>query len=245
MPALENPTVVLTDLSISFSTRSQAIGICSPSGKTGGSGTPPVRQSGCRRRDDGRACGVVGGVACWGWAHGSKARFPSTGSGQALGGPWDDGRGLPERVGCLGLWFDTVRWVHRGGSPRTGVWAVGWLRGRRAGRRRRPYARRGCGRRDDGECRGGFGGGVCGSHGHSKTPVRLSTNGRGWWLRGRGRLETRLLRKTRGAASRSGPEDGRVTDPPLREIGRVVRHGPPNDSDPAHHERFFPRGGRW
>ena len=47
---MENPTVVLTNLAISLLTRSRAIGICSPSGKTGGSETPPLRQNGCGRR---------------------------------------------------------------------------------------------------------------------------------------------------------------------------------------------------
>ena len=117
------------------------------------------------RRDDEEGCdagrsgwlGCAGGRGCC-WVPGGDA-------GMAEGIAWEGG--VP------GVWFDTALRGLRAGSPRTGVGGARWLRGRRAGRRRRPYER-GRGRRPGLGCWG-----VWFDTGRRGTLARLTTNGLG------------------------------------------------------------------
>ena len=146
------------------------------------------------------------------------------------------------------MWFDTVRWVHRPGSPRT-VSRVAWTgRGRLE---TRPVRKRGgdAGRvgEEDGWVRGWLRGRRAG---HRPAPTKVKdADAEGWFDTGRRRTLARLTMRGRGEGrgerSESGG-DGGMTGEVGGWVGCqdfVVRHAPPTDSGAAHHERRWVGGG--
>ena len=145
------------------------------------------------------------------------SRWVAGGIGRLETGPDVGGRRGRFQVGCLGVWFDTGRRVHRPGSPRTG----GGLRARRAGLRRRPY--------EELDTAGGSLVGLPGGAGGERgSQVACSLGHMAAWDV-RWPTANGLASRPEEAGQRRGPytrgdarcaEDGRVGDPPLRKRGR-------------------------